>query len=355
MTSEPLPSVTLSPKNVSDEELFWLWQQSVSPFFNTIPLIKPLALPCQPINRQYHVGQFLFVDTTFPRQKFLRDADWVRQNDDADHLLVQLFVRGSNPVCNGGTEFVEDQSSVFAVNLGYEVAGVSSDCEVLSLVLPRELLKEHLPGLRDARGDLFGRNPIAARLFMDFMLSLRRNLPDAKAADAPVLTQALLGLLGSLVTHEDPNSADANAGVMMALNRYIDDNLGDPELGVARLCTRFHVSRATLFRLFKNHGGVQTYIQRRRLMACFKALSAARNFHRTIYDVAFDFGFTNPSHLSNLFRKNFGMSPREVREAARVRHTSGVSPSFAAVSNVLPDVELMQSWARSLAASTAEG
>jgi AraC-like DNA-binding protein len=346
-----LPSASLMPGDLPDEELFWHWRRSLMPMFDCLPLFDPRNPPASTRSRQYHVGEFLFVDAQFPRQRFVRDAAWKRRNDDADHMLIQVFLAGRNFGTNGRAGFVEEAGGVFAVNLGYETDAACSDAETLSLVLPRHWLADHLPKLRDASGALLPKDGMAARLFTDFMLSLRRNLPHATTDDAPLLSRSLVGLLGSLLARGDVEAVDARAGAVQALQRHIDGNLDDPELGADSLCARFRMSRATLFRLFKSHGGVQRYIQRRRLMACFRAISAPRHDDRLIYDIGLDYGFANPSHLSTLFRQHFGMTPSEVREATRFRRSRGLDAPVAAEAPNLPDAEIMRRWAHDLGAS----
>lgn len=351
MTLARLPTATLLPGGLSDEEIFWHWRRSLMPMFDCVPLSDPRE-PSRPLqSTQYHVGEFLFVDARYPKQRFIRDAVWARRHDDADHVLLQIFLHGSNNGSNGGKSFVEEVGGVYAVNLGYETDAISTDANSLSLVMPRQWLADHLPALCDASGELFARDGMATRLFTDFMLSLRRNLPHATIGDAPVLSRTLIGMLDSLLAHADPLATEARNGTFQALQHYIDDNLNDVELGPDRLCTRFRMSRASLFRLFKDHGGVRTYIQRRRLMACFRALSSARQAHRLIYDIALDFGFTNPSHLSTLFRQHFGMSPREIREAAQCRQPDWHAAIDRAGDADPPDVETMRRWANELGRS----
>lgn len=344
-----LPSACLQPGHLTDEELFWHWRRSLVPLFDCVPISDPDA-PAHPLkSTQYHVGEFLFVDAEYPQQRFVRDAAWVRRHDDADHVLLQVFLRGRNTGINGDSAFVEEAGGVFAVNLGYETDATSSGADTMSLVLPRDWLAERLPSLRDASGAVFAKDSMASRLFTDFLLSLRRNLPNATVADAPVISRALVGLLGPLLSRDDPTAVEAQTGAFLAVQRYIDGNLGDPGLGADSLCAHFRMSRATLFRLFKDQGGVRSYIQRRRLMACFRALSSPREADRLIYDVGLDFGFTSPSHMSTLFRQHFGMLPREIREASRYRgHNDGAVPETAG----LPDAEVMRRWALDLGSSS---
>lgn len=344
MTESRLPSVSLMPGMLPNEELFLHWRKGIEPYFRSVPLADPRDPPQVPEVHLYNCDSFLFFDTNLSRQKFVRDGDWLRRNDDSDHVGLQLFLRGSNQVENGGRDFVIEPGGICAVNLGYEIDATCTDAEVLSIILPRDALAEHLPVLHDARGLLFDPASTPGRLLGDFMHSLRRTLPVAAASDAPLLSESLMGLLRVLLAGGDPISIEARRGVFTAVQQHIDAHLGDPDLGVETLCARFRVSRATLYRLFHDQGGVRAYILRRRLMACFKALTAPALTDLGIFEVALNCGFSSPSHLSSRFREHFGMTPSEVREAARHHHDRGEAPVRSSDEDGLADIELMQRW-----------
>lgn len=317
-----LPGASPKPDQLSNEEMFWHWRRSLIPPFDCVTLTDPVDPPEPLRSTQYHVGELLIVDAEYPHQRFVRDHAAARPQDNADHVLLQVFLRGMAGGIEDDEIFSEEPGGVYAINLGYG-SDAADSAATMSLVLPRDWLTGYLPALRDAPGAVIAKNSMAARLFGDFMLSLRRNLPYATVDDAPVISRSLIGFLRSLLSQEDPVGAAAQTGAFQALQRHIDGNLGDVELGADTLCARFRMSRATLFRLFKDHGGVRNYIRRRRLMACFEAMWSPQQADRRIYDIGLDFGFINPSHLSTLFRQHFGMSPRQVRQAARCHESGG--------------------------------
>lgn len=354
MTSR-LPSLHLRAGTLSDEELFHHWRNGIGPYFETVPLVDPRQPPVQPEVRQHHVGSFLFIETAASQQKYLRDPEWMRRNDDADHVVVQAYLKGRNRVENRRHHFLQEPGTISAVNLGYEVEAVSDAAEVLSLVIPREVLAERLPELLDASGPLFEPNATASRIVGDFMLSLRNTLPHATLEDAPMLVDGLFGLLGCVLAGGDAGAKDAWDGALLALKRYIDAHLRDPALDTARLCAEFKISRSTVYRLFRKEGGVQAYILRRRLMACFRVLSSPNSLHRRIYDIGLDFNLDNPSHMTALFRKNFGMSPSDVREAAHHRLAAGRVAMPAVGTPDVSDVERMRQWAEEIGVVPANG
>lgn len=343
-----LPSVSLIPGSAPDEELFWRWRTGISHYFRSIPLVDPRRPTKAPEVHIYNAGSFHFYHTDLSEQQYLRDAAWLRRNDDSDPVALQLFLRGTNQVENAGHSFVMRPDAINAVNLGYEVHSSCTEAEALTLALPRLMVAEHLPALHETNGLMFHLDTAPGRLLADFMRSLRETLPKATMEEGPLLSKALFGLLQVLLADGDPHSIDARDGTLTVLQRYIDMNLGDPELGVTSICAKYRMSRATLYRLFQDMGGVRGYILRRRLMACFQALSSETQMKRGVFDIALDYGFTSPSHFTTRFRDEFGITPSEVRESAQAHHARGEAALLTPASADLPDVELMQRWSREL-------
>jgi AraC-like DNA-binding protein len=343
----PIMQAALLPGMVPDEELRVLWRQSIAPYFDA-QQIAPDAAGRPPQIRQYSLGSVLLADSRFSAQTYDRDRHWMRRYDDADHLLLQVFVEGRNLAINGTDEYVQAPGNVCAINLAYEAKSQSTDGRALTLVLPRDLVRHSLPHLIDARGALLAPDSAAARVLSDYLLSLGENLARATQDEAPALIRATVGLIDALTAGNDVASHLAQSATLDSACRYIEAHLADPGLGVGAICRYLRCSRATLYRLFSGHGGIQDYIRRRRLVACFKAIGSPRQAHRRIYDIALDFGFTSPSHFSHLFRAHFGMTPREARElefnAAPLPPGPGTNASSGAQA-----VEQIWRWARTLA------
>jgi len=344
----PIMQAALLPGMVPDPDLRLLWRQSIAPYFDArqVETDTPTRLP---EIRQYSLGGILLADSRFSAQTYDRDRHWMRRYDDSDHLLLQLFAEGRNLAVNGRDEYVQSPGNVCAINLAYEAKSQSTEGRALTLVLPRDLVRHTLPHLIDARGVLLAPGSAAARVLSDYLLSLGENLPRATQDEAPALIKATVGLLDALTAGNDVASRPAQNATLDSACRYIEAHLADPALGVASICRYLRCSRATLYRLFGEQGGIQEYIRRRRLVACFKAIGSPRHAHRRIYDIALDFGFTSPSHFSHLFRAHFGMTPREARELELNAAPSVPAPGVGGTSGA-EAVEQIWRWAKTLAA-----
>lgn len=82
-------------------------------------------------------------------------------------------------------------------------------------------------------------------------------------------------------------------------------------LTVERLCRDFHISRATLYRMFAAEGGVQHYIMDRRLDRCFTELCGSPATRGRVGEVANRWGFTDAAHFNKRFKRRFGFAPSD--------------------------------------------
>ncbi|WP_245329086.1 helix-turn-helix transcriptional regulator [Bradyrhizobium centrolobii] len=86
------------------------------------------------------------------------------------------------------------------------------------------------------------------------------------------------------------------------------------------MAQQLRISRSNLYRAFESVGGVAGYIQRKRLRAAHAELVGSAD--RQVQEIAYRHGFKLASDFARAFRREFGVSPREMRERTR-RSTGG--------------------------------
>lgn len=99
---------------------------------------------------------------------------------------------------------------------------------------------------------------------------------------------------------------------------YIECNIGE-SLPLSMLSTQAGLSDFHFNRMFKTVSGMtlKQYVLGRKLT---RALERITNSSETVLDIALDLGFEYPEVFSRAFKKQFGVSPSEVRhKRARVR------------------------------------
>lgn len=129
-----------------------------------------------------------------------------------------------------------------------------------------------------------------------------------------------LMLRGKLERHLDsPVQARAESGSKERrrdwqgpMLQFVEENLGNNELGVELLTEVFPASRAVVYRTFEAFGGVKRYISKRRLERALSVL-VFDELDVSIGQIATDHGFKKQGHFSRAFKEHFGVSPKDAR------------------------------------------
>ncbi len=104
---------------------------------------------------------------------------------------------------------------------------------------------------------------------------------------------------------------------------YINQHLDDGELSPDRIAAALKVCRRTLYQAFESVGeSPQAMIQRLRLEKCYDVLSQTGADGASITRLALQSGFSDPAYFARLFRRRFGVTPSQCRDAA-MRDTGG--------------------------------
>jgi AraC-like DNA-binding protein len=97
--------------------------------------------------------------------------------------------------------------------------------------------------------------------------------------------------------------------------RYIIENLAKPDLSPKLIAAHIGVSLRHLYRLFVQENlSINKYIQLKRLERVKTDLLDKRNKQSSITQLALKWGFWDGAHFSKIFKKTYGISPKEFRE-----------------------------------------
>jgi AraC family transcriptional regulator len=157
--------------------------------------------------------------------------------------------------------------------------------------------------IREASSDLAGTRLYAESIGHQLCIHLLRNYFDLKPARL-----------------SPPGKLDHLR--MRQVQDFIDEHLGD-NLTLVSLANVAGVSASYLGRLFRNSFGVapHQYLLNRRLE---RARTLLQNNRQSIAEIAFVTGFSDQSHLTRHFKRQFGVTPQECRRDDR-RFGSGPS------------------------------
>lgn len=138
------------------------------------------------------------------------------------------------------------------------------------------------------------------------------------AACREQMSAALVGLVGRMIRSPDGamSPSTGSAGSRMAafhrqrIERFIQDNLRDPDLSVSMIAGELGLSMRYIHKLFEHEDhNVMQWAQAQRMARCRRDI--ATRGARSISEVAYGWGFNSPAHFSRAFKKHFGLSPSQ--------------------------------------------
>jgi AraC-like DNA-binding protein len=103
-----------------------------------------------------------------------------------------------------------------------------------------------------------------------------------------------------------------------AIRSDIPGRLGDSDLSAEGLAARHGISSRYVRKLFEEEGAsFSTFVLAERLHGVRRMLVDRRHAHLNVAQIAHENGFGDVSYFNRAFRRHFGATPSEIRDAAR--------------------------------------
>ncbi|MEL6208071.1 MAG: AraC family transcriptional regulator, partial [Pseudomonadota bacterium] len=156
---------------------------------------------------------------------------------------------------------------------------------------------------------------VLGRILLQTFVSVFDELDRTSKNDAPTIASSLIALVSGVIAAAPDREPDF-PGFTMARNKairaHIERNLASHTLDLETLCSQFHMSRATLYRDFREEGGLERYILGRKLDAALMALAFGPADRGAVTRAASQWHFASVSHFSREFRRRFGFAASDV-------------------------------------------
>jgi AraC-like DNA-binding protein len=230
---------------------------------------------------------------------------------------VRMFQRGREAVLGAGEAALIDSGEPGGIEFG--------GSDVLALNLPRPALG---PLLRNPDGVLIRpvpRSNEALRLLVRYVTAASQ----APAISSSELRRAFVDHVYDLValvlgaTREAAELAGGRGLAAARLRAIKDDvlaNLHDGALTIAAVAARQRVTPRYIQLLFEAEGTTfSDFVRDQRLARAHRMLSSVRHAGAPISSIAYEVGFGDLSTFNHAFRRAYGMTPSDLRAAARKR------------------------------------
>jgi AraC-like DNA-binding protein len=253
--------------------------------------------------------------------------------------------RARDLLCDGNDDIVlniHDNGPFVATQLGREVRAMAGAgfllsnadpstvvlpqaAHFISLALPRSVMKALAPGLEDA----FARPLHAETGALGLLTRYLATIENGPSLETPELARLVAAHIHDLCALAIGAARDAaatakgrglRAARLSVIKADIADNLANGDLSAAELANRQGVTPRYIHKLFESEGTtLSRYVRGLRLARVHRVLADPRHAHLTISALAYDAGFGDLSTFNRDFRRHFGVTPSDIRTAARNR------------------------------------
>jgi AraC-like DNA-binding protein len=193
---------------------------------------------------------------------------------------------------------------------------------MVSMRFPHEVVGIRPGSTRGLTADPWSGGRGVGALVGHLLAGLGEQLGELEGAASNPVGSSISCLIGALFAERLRQSAHdpliARQVLLMRVQAFCLENLGDPELTPATLARRHNISVRYLQQLFAEEGtSPARWIREKRLARCHADLCDPHNGRLTVAAIGERWGLPDPSHVSRLFREQYGMTPREFRKLRR--------------------------------------
>ncbi len=305
--------------DLPEKQQFEYWREQVAPMLNVSrpneaePVTSDVGFSAEA--RGYDLGKILIAEATVDAELYEHSSDHIRANA-TDHWLFTVRKTGF-AVSRSGDRVVQSSAGTLELrSLAYPYIGSSSQTEALYVFLDRDEFSGIAAELDGANHTLIRGN--TSTLVREYLLNLEKYLPSLRLNELTVVVDSVSALVAATMEPTEQKVTDAQLPIAAArfelARRYIEAHLAAPELNADRVSQALGISRRQIYYLFEKHGGVANFIRKCRLAACHDAIANIAD-HRLIQTIAYKYGFGDPAQFSRQFRREYGYSPSEARQA----------------------------------------
>lgn len=306
---------TFSTYSLPQRDQFEAWHNWYGSVFETTPRFS-LDKSFRAENVIWRLGNLTICRVTAPGSRAFRSRALIRRSP-VDHWVINVGKRGAARLTIGDRSLEPSPGAAFVLSLADELIAERSAFDLIQLFLPRDSFHGLDASLDGARATLLGTPE--GKLLAEYILLLEQSLPALAPEDGLPLSRAIEAMVAACLAPARDRVVKARTQLdftlMERVRRAVRAHLRSPSLGPDKLCREAATSRSQLYRLLEGQGGVAHYIQRCRLSESFTLLSDGSNV-LPIASVAEILCFADASSFSRAFRREFGVSPSDVRASS---------------------------------------
>ena len=243
-------------------------------------------------------------------------------SDGNDAIVVQSWQRGLVGFTQGERENRIGSGEALVIdNARPARLCAETAAHFWSLTIPRDRILAAAPGVARCAGTK-SINSLGFRLLFGYLEEIAAedsvDCPTAQLVGDHLIDLVALALGAKGEARAVAEKRGTRAARRSAILRVIDSDSRDPGLNAMAIAARLGITARYVHLLLEETGRSFTHhLLKRRLETAAALLREPRWHDRKIADIAIEAGFTDLSYFSRVFRRYYGATPSDIREAAR--------------------------------------
>ena len=265
----------------------------------------------------YELGSLLVARFTSGAVEFIRNRTVIEQGRLDEHFLLLLLLHGDIYGSFESRSLVLKCGDICVMDLSENIRLQTSGCQLVGVLIRRDVLCNSEVCLH---GRTLSNGSLHCRMLTAHLEQLIEQLSSAVVTHRDALVRTTIAVVRNCLQIPQVNTEPAKPWLDILCKRilaYIEDHLTEADLDATRIQRAFRISRAHLYRLFPEYGGIQRHIRTLRLDFAFRTL--CEDPGQQIAWVAEQSGFTSERQFQRAFLKRFEMTPSALRQRQRLK------------------------------------
>lgn len=262
------------------------------------------------------------VSAKFTAARLIRSCEMIADGNDDLSLVVNHT--GNITVSARGREVTLRENDAVLISSGEAIVfDRHSFGESIAIRIPYAMLSPAVIDVDDAIMHHIPSNTPALKLLTSYANSL---VSEDHAVATPTLRHSVTTHVQDLValtlgatreTEDAAKSRGMGAARLRAAKSYIIENISCRDISIGSVAFHLGVTPRYLQRLFESDGTTfSAFLLGRRLARAHRMLGQPQSVQRQVSAIAYDVGFGDLSYFNRSFRRRYGVTPMDIREAA---------------------------------------
>lgn len=254
-------------------------------------------------------------------QSILRTHSHIARSTE-DVFIVSIQAKGISRITQDGrtAELQPGDFGFFDSTRPYTLV-YPHGLHLFTLKVPRRIVLSQLPNAESLTARKVCGDKGAGHLLLTMIRTLVNDIGDLDPMSYEAVATGVVDILTAGLRTLDagvrPTPTALASYHVQRLRAHVHEHLHDPTLSVQSTARALQMSVSSIYRVLETQDvTLAELIWSQRLERCRKELADPQKISQSVTTIAFRWGFSDASHMGRLFKRAYGLTPREYRERA---------------------------------------